>query len=65
MEDVEADLTPRKKFRKMKHKFDAAMQQSNELFIQEQHALKTAKRLAQENELANTQTLFEQQADTI
>ncbi|KUJ15769.1 uncharacterized protein LY89DRAFT_95434 [Mollisia scopiformis] len=34
----------------MKQKFDAAMQQSNDLFIQEQHAVKTAKRLAQEND---------------
>lgn len=40
----------KKKFRKMKHRFDAAMQQSNEVFLQEQHAMKTAKRLAQEND---------------
>lgn len=40
----------RKKFRKMKRTFDIAMQQSNQLFIDEHDAIKTAKRIAQENE---------------
>ena len=40
----------RKKYRKMRIKFDEKMRQSNELFVEEQLAVETAKRLAQENE---------------
>ncbi|KAH7419984.1 IEC3 subunit of the Ino80 complex, chromatin re-modelling-domain-containing protein [Cadophora sp. MPI-SDFR-AT-0126] len=40
----------KKKFRKMKIKFDEAMRQSNDLYLEEQRAIKTAKRLAQEND---------------
>lgn len=45
-----ADPLTRKKFRKMRHTFDAVMHQSNALFMEEQDAIKTSKRLAQENE---------------
>ncbi|KAI9048578.1 hypothetical protein LZ554_007411 [Drepanopeziza brunnea f. sp. 'monogermtubi'] len=40
----------KKKFRKMKIKFDHKMNESNELYLEEQRAIKTAKRLAQEND---------------
>jgi hypothetical protein len=40
----------RKKYRKMKFKFDEAMKLSNELYTQEQNAENTAKRIAHENE---------------
>ena len=40
----------RKKFRKMKLKFDQKMSQSNILYKQEQEAVETARRLAIENE---------------
>ncbi|KAG4429273.1 hypothetical protein IFR05_015240, partial [Cadophora sp. M221] len=40
----------KKKFRKMKIKFDEAMHQSNELYLEEQRANKAAKRLAREND---------------
>ncbi|KAL2071680.1 hypothetical protein VTL71DRAFT_12915 [Oculimacula yallundae] len=40
----------KKKYRKMKIKFDEAMRNSNELYIQEQLAIKKAKQLTQENE---------------
>lgn len=41
----------RKKYRKMRIKFDEVMRQNNSLFMEEQLADETAKRLAQENEL--------------
>ncbi|RAL61414.1 hypothetical protein DID88_009344 [Monilinia fructigena] len=40
----------RKKYRKMRIKFDKAMRQSNSLFMEEQLADETAKRLAREND---------------
>jgi hypothetical protein len=40
----------RKKYRKMRIKFDDKMRQSNEWFVEEQLAVETARRLAQENE---------------
>jgi hypothetical protein len=43
-------LPTRKKYRKMRIKFDAKMQESNNLCAKEQHGAGTAKRLAQENE---------------
>ncbi|TAQ89422.1 hypothetical protein B7494_g2257 [Chlorociboria aeruginascens] len=46
-----ANLNPcRKKYRKMRIKFDEKMHLSNEYYIQEQMAQDTAKRLAQEND---------------
>jgi len=42
--------TIRKKYRKMRIKFDDAMSKSNDFFKQERHALETAKRLKQQNE---------------
>ncbi len=42
----------RKKFRKLKVKFDEAMRQSNEYFVNEQRGIETAKRIALENEFA-------------
>jgi hypothetical protein len=51
MEETKANHRDiRKKFRKMKRTFDTAMQQSNALFNDEHDAIKTAKRIAQENE---------------
>lgn len=51
--DEAANTRPRrKKFRKMKIKFDHMMNESNELYMEEQRAIQTAKRLALENELA-------------
>jgi len=41
---------PRKKYRKMRIKFDEAMRMSNELYTQEQNAKNTAKRLREQNE---------------
>jgi len=41
----------RKKFRKMKFKFEQKMSQSNIWYKQEQEAAETARRLAVENEL--------------
>jgi len=49
----------RKKYRKMRIKFDEKMRQSNERYMEEQLAMETARRLAQENELARPQVLFE------
>jgi cell fate (sporulation/competence/biofilm development) regulator YlbF (YheA/YmcA/DUF963 family) len=43
-------LPTRKKYRKMRIKFDAKMQESNHLCNKEQQGAETAKRLAQENE---------------
>ena len=43
----------RKKYRKMRFKFDEIMRQSNELCLLEQQAEETAKRLARENECAS------------
>ena len=48
----------RKKYRKMRIKFDEAMRQSNSLFMEEQLADETAKRLAQENELVTVWALL-------
>ena len=46
-----ADTSPtRKKYRKMRIKFDEKMRQSNEWYIQEQMAIETARRIAQQNE---------------
>jgi hypothetical protein len=42
--------TIRKKYRKIRVKFDEIMRESNALFVEEQKADQTAKRLAQENE---------------
>ncbi|KAH6713181.1 IEC3 subunit of the Ino80 complex, chromatin re-modelling-domain-containing protein [Leptodontidium sp. MPI-SDFR-AT-0119] len=55
VEQNPADAKPtyksfKKKFRKMKIKFDEAMRQSNDLYLEEQRANKAAKRLAQEND---------------
>lgn len=41
----------RKKYRKMRIKFDEAMRESNSLFMEEQVANETVMRLMQENEL--------------
>ena len=43
-------LHSRKKYRKMRIKFDEAMRQSNDLYLEEQRAMKTSKRLTQEIE---------------
>jgi hypothetical protein len=43
----------RKKFRKMKFKFEQKMNQSNVWYKQEQEAAETARRLAVENELVH------------
>lgn len=40
----------KKKYRKMRIKFDDAMSKSNDFFKQERHAVETAKRLKQQNE---------------
>jgi len=40
----------RKKFRKIKVKFDEAMRQNNDFYIKEQQAVETARHLAQQNE---------------
>jgi hypothetical protein len=42
----------RKKFRKMKVRFDFAMRQSNDIYILERKGIETARRIAIENELA-------------
>lgn len=42
----------KKKYRKMRFKFEEVMSESNDLCMKEQNAAETAKRLAQENELA-------------
>lgn len=47
----------RKKYRKMRVKFDEIMRLSNEICINEQHAAATARRLAQENESAVSRPL--------
>lgn len=57
--------TIRKKFRKMKRLFDIAMQQSNALFLEEHDAIKTAKRIAQENEYTSPLPKLEYLAHTI
>ena len=43
-------MNSRKKFRKMKIKFDEAMRQSNENYLLEQKGIKKARQLAIENE---------------
>ncbi|KAL2358325.1 IEC3 subunit of the Ino80 complex, chromatin re-modelling-domain-containing protein [Cryomyces antarcticus] len=40
----------RKKYRKMRIKFEAALKESNELFVEEQKALKLARRLQEQND---------------
>ncbi|CZS87885.1 hypothetical protein WAI453_000267 [Rhynchosporium graminicola] len=55
LEEKPADAKPtyksfKKKFRKMKIKFDEAMRQSNDQYIQEQLAIKKSKQLASEND---------------
>jgi hypothetical protein len=46
-----ANLPPfRKKYRKMRIKFDDSMGKSNDYFNQEKKAMETAKRLKQQNE---------------
>lgn len=45
-----AYIDPRKKYRKMRLKFEEVMKESNDLYVEEQLAVETAKRLAQENE---------------
>jgi hypothetical protein len=42
----------RKKYRKMRIKFEEKMRDSNVWFVEEQLAVETARRLAEENELA-------------
>jgi len=49
----------RKKYRKMRIKFDDAMTKSNEYFNQERKAAETAKRLKQYNEWATSSTSIE------
>ena len=48
----------RKKYRKMRVKFDAKMHESNTLCAKEQLGADTAKRIAQENELAEPPESF-------
>jgi hypothetical protein len=43
-------LSIRKKYRKMRIKFDEIMRMSNQFYTDEQRAVETARRLAQENE---------------
>lgn len=43
-------MNSRKKFRKMKRRFDEAMRESNELYILEQKGIQKARQLAIENE---------------
>jgi hypothetical protein len=52
--DVANMLVTRKKYRKMRIKFDVKMQESNTLCAKEQQGADTAKRLAQENELVGS-----------
>ena len=40
----------RKKYRKMRIKFDEVMRESNENYMKEQKAIETGRRLARENE---------------
>lgn len=40
----------RKKYKKMRARFDESMRLNNQLFLDEQHGVESAKRLAQENE---------------
>lgn len=44
----------RKKYRKLKIRFDSAMEQSNKLYVDEQKAISLAKRLQEQNELSPT-----------
>ena len=53
----------RKKFRKMKFKFEQKMNQSNVWYKQEQEAAETARRLAAENELVSMSPDLEYKAD--
>jgi len=56
-------MDSRKKYRKMRMKFDEVMRQSDELYVEEQLAIETAKRLAQENEFALPFLLYDHAAN--
>jgi hypothetical protein len=56
-------MNTRKKFRKMKFKFEQKMNQSNVWYKQEQEAAETARRLATENELVPISVDREHKAD--
>jgi hypothetical protein len=58
-------MSIRKKFRKMKFKFEQKMNQSNVWYKQEQEAAETARRLAVENEFVPMSPDQEYKADKI